>query len=153
MFYGAHSTAESVSTETSDNEGANDLPPLPHKSIGQRIADEDYSSEKANNVLTTVAQEHRASRDENSHENVGAVDVHGPLGTELTKTISPREEQEIAAEREEVKHLDLAIAARSPRTIAFSRRELSLQNQSSRVSRRRPQKARQMSHLPFSLSL
>jgi len=114
MFYGAHSTAESVSTETSDNEGANDLPPLPHKSIGQRIADEDYSSEKANNVLTTVAQEHRASRDENSHENVGAVDTPAPLGTELTKTISPREEQEIAAEREEVKHLDLAIAARSP---------------------------------------
>lgn len=114
MFYGAHSTAESVSTDASDNEGATEMTTMPHKSIGQRIADEDYSSEKAHNVLTTVAQEHRASRDEDSHEQVGAQDVTGSMGSALTKTISPREDQEQAAEREEVKHLDLAIAARSP---------------------------------------
>jgi 1-phosphatidylinositol-3-phosphate 5-kinase len=113
MFYGAHSTAESVSTDVSDNEDT-DIPPIPHKSIGQRIADENYSSEKANNVLTTVAQEHRASRDENSHENVGTQDGPATLGGGLTKTISPLEEQEQAAERDEVKHLDLAIATRSP---------------------------------------
>jgi 1-phosphatidylinositol-3-phosphate 5-kinase len=114
MFYGAHSTAESVSTDASDTEGAAEAPPTLHKSIGQRIAEEDYSSEKANNVLTTVAQEHRASRDENSHEIVGAQDIPATICSNLTKTISPLEDQEIAAEREEVKHLDLAIAARSP---------------------------------------
>lgn len=113
MFYGSHSTAESVSTEA-DDDSATEMSHIPHKSIGQRIADEDYSSEKANNVLTTVAQEHRASRDEDSHKLVGAQDVPPTLGGTLTKTISPREDQENAAEREEVKHLDLAIAARSP---------------------------------------
>jgi 1-phosphatidylinositol-3-phosphate 5-kinase len=115
MFYGAHSTADSVSADASDNEDASDTTFIPHRSIGQRIADENYSSEKAHDVLTTVAQEHRASRDENSHEQVDAHNITtAAIGSDLTKTISPREDQEQAAEREEVKHLDLAIASRSP---------------------------------------
>ncbi|KAM0717703.1 hypothetical protein Q7P37_007555 [Cladosporium fusiforme] len=112
MFYGAHSTADSVSADESDTEGGTEMASIPHKSIGQRIADEEYESEKAHDVLTTVAQEHRNSREDNSHEKVG--DISASVGSNLTKTISPREDQEQAAGREEVKHLDLAIAARSP---------------------------------------
>lgn len=112
MFYGAHSTAESVEADESDAEGGTEMASMPHKSIGQRIADEEYESEKAHDVLTTVAQEHRASRDDNGNEQMG--EVSASVGSNLTKTISPRQDQEQAADREEVKHLDLAIAARSP---------------------------------------
>lgn len=119
MFYGAHSTPEDIPTDASEVEGGTEMGHMPQKSIGQRIADEELTSEKAHDVLTTVAQEHRASRDEDSHEHVVPPDAAVSLGANLTKTISPREDQEQAAERDEVKHLDLAIAARSPEDSRF----------------------------------
>lgn len=113
MFYGSHSTTDSVASDTEEIEGT-EMTAMPSKSVGQRIADEEFASEKAHDVLATVAQEHRTSRDENGLHPVESQDSEASHGSHLTKTLSPRQDQEQVVQRDEVRHLDLAVAARSP---------------------------------------
>nr|OQO31040.1 hypothetical protein B0A51_03746 [Rachicladosporium sp. CCFEE 5018] len=113
MFYGSHSSADSVASDVSDNEGT-EMTAMPAKSLGQRVADEEVHDEKAHGAMTSVAQEHRPSLDDGEgHVHVDE-EPSALIGAQLTRKLSPREEQEQAVDRNEVRHLDLAVAARSP---------------------------------------
>lgn len=79
---------------------------------GMGLTDEDLQSEKAQHMLTSVVEEHGHSQPEASN-NVGPLELNGQSveGSDnpiLSKQLSPSEIEQ-AAEREDVKHLDLAV--------------------------------------------
>ncbi|KAI4719314.1 hypothetical protein E4T48_04435 [Aureobasidium sp. EXF-10727] len=81
-------------------------------SSGMGLTDEDLQSEKAQHMLTSVVQEHGHSHP-NTDANIGSFESRGqgvepPDNPILSKQLSPSEVEQ-AVEREDVKHLDLAV--------------------------------------------
>ena len=79
---------------------------------GMGLTDEDLQSEKAQHMLTSVVEEHGHSNPESS-TNVESLELNGQNmeGSDnpiLSKQLSPSEIEQ-AVEREDVKHLDLAV--------------------------------------------
>ncbi|KAI5370123.1 putative FYVE zinc finger, chaperonin Cpn60/GroEL/TCP-1 family, Zinc finger, FYVE/PHD-type [Septoria linicola] len=71
--------------------------------------------QKAQDVLSSAMEEHTAAADENDPlRPVKSHDPSGLLGTELVRVTTPRKELEEAVERDDVKHLDLAVPTQSP---------------------------------------
>lgn len=112
MFYGSHSSSESVVNDVSDSEGGAELALVPTKSIGQRVSDGELPTEKTNDVLTSVAQEHRASQAELTEKLTEGEDEWA-----VSRHPSPRKEQEAKVSRDEVRHLDLAVPSISPEPV------------------------------------
>ena len=120
MFYGSHSSTESMASDASDTDNGTEMKTMASKSLGQRLADEELQSEKATDVLTSIAQEHRSSRDEsNELATKQSNDTDASTASTLTRKVSPREDQTEIVERDDVKHLDLAVASRSPEDITM----------------------------------
>lgn len=72
-------------------------------------------NEKAQDVLSSAMEEHKAAADDS--ESLRPVKSHDPgllLGDELTRTSTPRKDLEDAVQRDDVKHLDLAVPSQSP---------------------------------------
>ena len=72
-------------------------------------------NEKAQDVLSSAMEEHKAAADDG--ESLRAVKSHDPaslLGDELTRVHTPRKDLEEVVQRDDVKHLDLAVPSQSP---------------------------------------
>ncbi|THX15770.1 hypothetical protein D6D13_02122 [Aureobasidium pullulans] len=99
--------------DLSDADEGMEMKERPHSGMG--LTDEDLQSEKAQHMLTSVVEEHGHSQP-NSEPNGEMKKLHeaGPVNMEvpdaliLSKQLSPSEIEQ-AVEREDVKHLDLAI--------------------------------------------
>jgi 1-phosphatidylinositol-3-phosphate 5-kinase len=81
-------------------------------SSGMGLTDEDLQSEKAQHMLTSVVQEHGHSNPDTG-ANTSSLDpndlrIEGSDNLVLSKQLSPSEVEQ-AVEREDVKHLDLAV--------------------------------------------
>ncbi|KAF2172183.1 hypothetical protein M409DRAFT_62946 [Zasmidium cellare ATCC 36951] len=111
------SAAASVASDVSDTEEGTEMALVRKPGLGARrpTADE-ILSEKAHDVLSSVVEEHKANSEE--HDSLKAVksnDTEATIGVDLsTQTSTPRKDQEEAVERDDVKHLDLAVSSRSP---------------------------------------
>ncbi|KAM3419221.1 hypothetical protein BST61_g5162 [Cercospora zeina] len=109
MFLESQPIRNMIGSETgSDTDEGTD----PSRKGKPQIKDE-LLSEKAQDVLSSAMQEHRAAAGEDEglrhmiHHEQG-------LGSELTRSPTPRQEQEEVVERDDVKHLDLAVPSQSP---------------------------------------
>ncbi|KAK3674915.1 Mitochondrial distribution and morphology protein 12 [Recurvomyces mirabilis] len=112
MFLESQPSTSSISSDASDTEDNGDAVPRIRRRIEQRLEGTDLHSEKAHDLLASTALEHRTSQDvTNEVREANAEDL---LGTNLARHVSPREEREQAADREDVRHLDLAVPAKSP---------------------------------------
>jgi 1-phosphatidylinositol-3-phosphate 5-kinase len=87
---------------------------------GMGLTDEDLQSEKAQHMLTSVVEEHGHSHPDTNHggpipmsleDRTQAVDIPDTLM--LSKQLSPSEVEQ-AVDREDVKHLDLAVPSAFP---------------------------------------
>ncbi|KAF2207477.1 hypothetical protein CERZMDRAFT_119048 [Cercospora zeae-maydis SCOH1-5] len=112
MFLESQPIRNMIGSETeSDTDEATD----PSRKGKPQIKDE-FLSVKAQDVLSSAMQEHRAAADDDDDDE-GLRHLthheHG-LGSEPTRSPTPRQEQEEAVEREDVKHLDLAVPSQSP---------------------------------------
>ncbi|KAG9787767.1 hypothetical protein KCU95_g7646, partial [Aureobasidium melanogenum] len=81
-------------------------------SSGMGLTDEDLQSEKAQHMLTAVVEEHGHSNS-NTGTSIGSLEsrnqnIEVPDNLKLSKQLSPSEIEQ-AVEREDVKHLDLAV--------------------------------------------
>ena len=118
MFLESQPASASIAGDASDTEDGTEMAWIPPKSQddGPECSSEhDLQSEKAHDVMSNTVQEHRGSHDQGLPTD-GAGHLEASLSTEtpLSRTVSPREEVEQAVDREDVKHLDLAVANRSP---------------------------------------
>ncbi|EMC94572.1 hypothetical protein BAUCODRAFT_73198 [Baudoinia panamericana UAMH 10762] len=110
MFLESQPSASSVASDASDTEDGTELVDLRRDPL---VSADGILSEKAHDVMTSTALEHRATYDipdgppflpkERSEEL---------LGPHLSRRLTPQEERE-AVDRDTVKHLDLAVAVRS----------------------------------------
>ncbi|KAK3117277.1 Mitochondrial distribution and morphology protein 12 [Teratosphaeriaceae sp. CCFEE 6253] len=117
MFLESQPSSSSLASDSSDTEEGTELAPMRTKTGEQRLEPTEMLSEKANDVLTSTALEHRSSRDEGSEEvkqPAGPGVDNEKLGTSLSRQLSPREDQVLAVGREDVNHLDLAVPLVSP---------------------------------------
>lgn len=86
-----------------------------NKSGRPRMTRDEMFSEKADDVLLSVVEEHKASTDEGGALiHVKSHDSESTITAPLSRTQTPRKDIEDAVEREDVKHLDLAVPSRSP---------------------------------------
>ncbi|GIZ40029.1 hypothetical protein CKM354_000338500 [Cercospora kikuchii] len=109
MFLESQPIRNMIGSETgSDTEDGIDV-----SRKGKSQIKDEFLSEKAQHVLSSAMQEHRAAADEDEGLRHLVNREHG-LGPELTRSPTPRQEQEEAVEREDVKHLDLAVPSQSP---------------------------------------
>ena len=110
MFLESQPSSSSLASDASDAEEGTELTPMNTRNGDSRVETKELQLEKATDVLTSTAMEHRSSRDitielpSTPHEKLEEDPEY-----RLTRKLSPREEQEQAVEREEVKHLDLAV--------------------------------------------
>ncbi|KAK0309563.1 Mitochondrial distribution and morphology protein 12 [Friedmanniomyces endolithicus] len=111
MFLESQPSNSSVVSDASDTEEGTELTPMTTSATEPRSRPSELHSEKANDVMTSTALEHRFSVDESDDPQEAVPDDTGErlLGTSLSRKLSPREEQEQAVDRDDVKHLDLAV--------------------------------------------
>ncbi|KXL50265.1 hypothetical protein M433DRAFT_35456, partial [Acidomyces richmondensis BFW] len=118
MFLESQPSNSSVASDLSDSEEGTEM-----KTIGstaeRRATTEDLLSEKANDVLASTVEEHKASQEMNDESDLVNPERFDRLPTSsLSRILSPQEEHE-AVELKDVKHLDLAVAAKSPEELAL----------------------------------
>ena len=110
MFLESQPIPSAIVSDASDSEDDPEIKSFQPKALEQKLKEGDLRSEKAHDVLTSTVEEHRASIGEvNGAPDGKGQNVEGHFGSSLSRKISPREEQEQAVERKNVKHLDLAI--------------------------------------------
>ncbi|QIW97098.1 hypothetical protein AMS68_002616 [Peltaster fructicola] len=110
MFYGSHSSTDSIALDNSDTEGGSELTTFPTNSQSQGLMGSEAPSEKTYDVLTSVAQEHRSQSD--------TATSHGPVkksNAEMYESNTLLDSN--AASTEDVKHLDLAIQDHPPEEV------------------------------------
>ncbi|CAK4030647.1 1-phosphatidylinositol-3-phosphate 5-kinase [Lecanosticta acicola] len=99
------------SRDNSDTEEGTEMTSVKKQGTPRRQTEDEI----AQNALTSVVEEHKADKDEG--ETLKAVtsnDSAQGSGSGLTREMSPCQDQEQAVERNEVKHLDLAVSSQSP---------------------------------------
>lgn len=98
-----------TSTVTSDDEDGAEMKPLARRPFKRGHTDNELSHEAVHDMLVSTVEQHRASTvNGESHEGERMSE------DELTRKISPREEQEQAVQRKDINHLDLAVPQHSP---------------------------------------
>ncbi|KAK5135089.1 hypothetical protein LTR08_005614 [Meristemomyces frigidus] len=113
MFLESQPSSSSIASDTSDTEEGTEMSPIRPR-LTKQLLGEELQSEKAHDVMTSAVEEHRHSQDDSvKADAVEDDDAVDSLGSSLNRMLSPREGQE-AIERTDVKHLDLALPARSP---------------------------------------
>jgi len=108
------STAPSIASDTSDTEEGSDATPK-HRRSGSALrgSPEEVLSEKAHDVLSSVIEDHKAAVDDtDTVEAVRSNETERNLGDDLTRVTTPRQEE--AVQRDNVRHLDLAVPSQSP---------------------------------------
>ncbi|KAK3047335.1 Mitochondrial distribution and morphology protein 12 [Extremus antarcticus] len=120
MFLESQPAPSTVASDASDDEDGTEL-----QQVQTRIkspsppSEQELHSEKAHDVLSSTVDRHRGSI-----ADIGDVSAlikdesQGALGSSLARHVSPREEQEQVVQRDEVKHLDLAVPADTPEDTA-----------------------------------
>ena len=108
MFLESQPATSTVTSDASDDEDGTEMRSPPRRVIRRGHTDNELRSETAHDLLSSTVEQHRDSIDKNG-ENPEDI-----LGGGLSRKISPREEQEQAVQREDVKHLDLAVPHSSP---------------------------------------
>ncbi|KAK5724092.1 Mitochondrial distribution and morphology protein 12 [Elasticomyces elasticus] len=116
MFLESQPSNSSIASDGSDTEEGTEMTPMTTRANELRSEAKEMRSEKANDVMTSTALEHRNSHDETNDSQTRSPERSSEelLGTSLSRKLSPREEQEQAVDRDDVKHLDLAVPAISP---------------------------------------
>ncbi|GAB7338229.1 hypothetical protein MBLNU457_4564t1 [Dothideomycetes sp. NU457] len=114
LFLDRHDTAHG---DASDIEEGVEMKERPH-SDGMRLTDEELQSEKAQNMLTAVIEEHINSDNRTLLPETNSADVESndgltPLNSVQSHGLSVGE-TERDVDREDVKHLDLAVSQLSP---------------------------------------
>lgn len=116
MFEQSQPTPSSITSGDSDTEEDPDSTDTRRNSRRRMLQDE-MLSEKADDVLLSAVEEHKASTDEGGIlKTVASNDSESTVTNPLMRTQTPRKDIEDAVSREDVKHLDLAIFSRSPNT-------------------------------------
>ncbi|KAK0998115.1 Mitochondrial distribution and morphology protein 12 [Friedmanniomyces endolithicus] len=115
MFLESQPSNSSVASDASDTEDGTELTPMTTGTTEPRTRPSELHLEIANDVMTSTALEHRFSVDESNDTQEAVPNDAGEsvLGKSLSRKLSPREEQEQAVDRDEVKHLDLAVPVTS----------------------------------------
>lgn len=111
------SAAASVASDVSDTEDGMETTVARKPGLdARRPTADDILSEKAHDVLSSVVEEHKATSDESdSLKAIKSNETDATIGIDLnTQSSTPRKDQEEAVERDDVKHLDLAVPTRSP---------------------------------------
>ncbi|EME48429.1 hypothetical protein DOTSEDRAFT_67468 [Dothistroma septosporum NZE10] len=111
------SAAASIASDVSDTEDGNEKsqsrkPGMPSR----RPTVDEIFAEKAQDVLTSAVEDHKAENDDTDtlRPVKSAEDDVVTPASEPFRVTQPRRELEEAVEREDVKHLDLAVPSRSP---------------------------------------
>lgn len=128
MFLESQPATSTVVSDASDDEGYTEKSPLPVPSLKNQLTGHELRSEQAHDVLSSTVEEHRESiADGDDHNAVLGKESEELLGSSLARKVSPRKEQEQAVQREDVKHLDLAISSKSPDDDTADDRQSSLE--------------------------
>lgn len=113
MFEQSQPAPSSVASGDSDAEEGTETDK--RRSNRRRMIHDEMLSEKADDVLLSVVEEHKASTDEGGVlKTVISNDSESTVTCPLSRTQTPRKDLEDAVERDDVKHLDLAVPSRSP---------------------------------------
>ena len=135
MFLESQPVASNVASDASDDEDDTDIRPVARKDLRRGFTDNNMHLEAAQEVLSSTAEKHRASiADIGDVSAMIEQESDDALGSTLTRKTSPREEQEQAVQREDVKHLDLAIPTHSPENDSANERHSAVE-ESKHVSR------------------
>ncbi|SMY23254.1 unnamed protein product [Zymoseptoria tritici ST99CH_1A5] len=114
MFEQSQPAPSSVASGDSDTEDGGDTTPT-KGSVRRRRTHDEILSEKADDVLLSIVEEHKASTDDGkSLRAVTSNDSEMTLTNDRLTGQTPRKDAEHVSEREDVKHLDLAVPSRSP---------------------------------------
>ncbi|WPG97509.1 Hypothetical protein R9X50_00028600 [Acrodontium crateriforme] len=100
--------SDAKATRSSDDLSDTEMIAMTGKDHQQQLEISEFQREKAEDVLASTVGEHRASLDDTSPQG-----EQETLGGGLSKQVSPQEIEQ-AVEREDVRHLDLAVPSRSP---------------------------------------
>jgi len=129
MFLESQPSNSSVVSDLSDSEEGTEMKAM-RPTSGRRITTEELLLEEANDVLTSTVEEHRASQEINDELGLGNPEHFDLLpGSSLRRRLSLQEEHE-AIERNDIKHLDLAVAAKSPEETALEEMQNSTEQSS-----------------------
>jgi len=114
LFLDRHDTSQG---DASDIEEGVEMKERPH-SDGMRLTEEELHSEKAQNMLTAVIEEHINSDNRSLLHEPSSVDIESndgltPLNSVRSRGLSISETERVV-DREDVKHLDLAVSQLSP---------------------------------------
>ena len=142
LFLESQPATSTVTSDVSDDEDGVEIQPKSRKPIRRGHTDNELRHEVVHDMLASTLEQHRASTvdDEGSQHEEAADDG-------LTRKVSPREEQEQAVERQDVKHLDLALPQHSPDNEARAERRDS--EEQSKQSSRPTTREGQPSEEPF----
>ncbi|KAK5110297.1 hypothetical protein LTR62_006150 [Meristemomyces frigidus] len=119
MFLESQPATSSISSDVSDTEDSTADAPMNRRKL-DHLESNELHSEEAHDLLTSTAMEHRSSQNveleatQAPTEDAHTADAEESRDSGLARRISPREEREQAADREDVRHLDLAVPAKSP---------------------------------------
>jgi 1-phosphatidylinositol-3-phosphate 5-kinase len=111
MFEQSQPPTSSVASGDSDTEDGGDITPT-KGSLRRRKTHDELLSEKADDVLLSIVEEHKASADDGKSPH--AVMSNDSETILPAGRVTPRTDLEEVVEREDVKHLDLAVPSRSP---------------------------------------
>ncbi|KAF2721768.1 hypothetical protein K431DRAFT_284459 [Polychaeton citri CBS 116435] len=112
LFLDEKPTTDAFASDTSDTEEGTELSSVKRQRSPKPIT-EQMESEKVQDVINSVVEEHKVSLDDNDEHHVESLDRNaddGEDGAALDRMISPQQGQARVVEREDVKHLDLAVA-------------------------------------------
>ncbi|KAK3702922.1 Mitochondrial distribution and morphology protein 12 [Vermiconidia calcicola] len=115
MFLESQPATSTVVSDASDDDEGTATKAVVSRGLRSRVPHHELRSEKAHDVLSSTVEEHRAAiADEGEVGVIIKDESEDQLCSNLSRTVSPREEQEQAVGRQDVKHLDLAVPAHSP---------------------------------------
>ena len=115
MFLESQPASNIVAGDNSDGEDGTEMRPARPKLSQHAHTTLDLRSDELHNVLTNTMEEHKDKIGDGNEE--AAVSIEEPdsvIGDRLARKTSPREEHVQAVERDDVKHLDLAVPVGSP---------------------------------------
>ncbi|KAF2483846.1 hypothetical protein BDY17DRAFT_294537 [Neohortaea acidophila] len=109
MFLESQPPLSTGASDASDSEEGTEMVSVPPKKLNRGSTEPFLGSDKVHDVLSSTVEEHR-----NSIVDIDDVRPLTAAAADTSKTLSVREEQEQAVEREDVKHLDLAVPTMPP---------------------------------------
>ena len=114
MFLESQPAPSVVNSDVSDNEEGTEMTSVRPKLQHHAHTALDLRSDEAHHVMTNTMEEHKDKIGEEDEKAAGpAEDTNSSTGEGLARKVSPREEQVQAVQRDDVKHLDLAIPVNS----------------------------------------